>query len=487
MSVSLPRYFSLTGGARGAFGSACAGALLFAFLWAAALAAEPAPAKPAEEPPALVPPTVVMPDPPGDRDEKEVWSEADIRSQRLKEAIEQEIAAVVPGPPPPPKPKVEKKPTAAKPPAARNGTAQARSQERASGAEAPAAEPKPSASAALPVPPASTEASAGAAPPPEEVTVARRSPASRPAPRPTTEQPAGSGMPELQLVEKYTVAQGLPHEIVSAIYVDETDAWIGTSGGGVGRFNFAEKNWIVTKEVDGLASDQVTDIAKFKGRIYVGTKLGLSVWDGFSWSTMKEFEKVQLLNVGLIARGGELWVAARNMRGGLLLFDGEKWADKTTMRGGMLLNNISDIVFDGDDMWMGTTSRGVSVLRGKNWTDYTVVEGIASNFVYTLGVIKGKCFLGGCCGLSYFDGGKWTIYDIPDGLAHSTVNAIVTEGNLVWLGTKNGLSVFDGDVFHNFFVEDGLLVDNRVTALYVIGEDLWVGSVGGLSRLRRSY
>jgi len=294
-------------------------------------------------------------------------------------------------------------------------------------------------------------------------------------------------VPELQLVEKFTVAEGLPHEIVSAIYVDETDAWIGTSGGGVGRFNFAEKNWIVTKEVDGLASDQVTDIAKFKGRIYVGTKLGLSVWDGFSWTTMKEFGKVQLLNVGLTARGGDLWVAARNMRGGLLLYDGENWADKTTMRGGMILNNISDIVFDGDDMWMGTTSRGVSVLRGKNWTDYTVVEGIASNFVYTLGVVKGKCYLGGCCGLSYFDGGKWTIYDIPDGLAHSTVNAVVTEGNLVWLGTKNGLSVFDGDAFHNFFVEDGLLVDNRVTALFVIGDELWVGAVGGLSRLRKSY
>jgi len=399
-------------------------------------------------------PTVTMPPEPGERTDKETWDEADQRSTLMRETIEEEIAAVVPGPYPPPK---EAKPAPAKAPTA------------------PAKAPPAPAPAPAPARPAAVEPKAAQAPAPAPAPVATSLPG-----EPVT-------VPELRLTEKFTTAEGLPNDLVSALYVDETDAWVGTSGGGMARYNFAEKNWIVTREVDGLASDFVSDIEKFKGRIFVGTKSGLSIWDGFSWTTMKEFDKVQFLNVVLAVKGGELWLAARNMRGGIAVFDGEKWVNKTTMRSGMLLNNVSDLAFDGEDLWLGTTNRGVSVLREKKWTDYSVTDGIASNFVYNLVVLKGRCFLGGCCGLSHFDGAKWIIYDVPEGLAHSTVNALILDGGLLWLGTKNGLSVFDGEAFTNFYVEDGLLADNRVTALFSRGDDLWVGTAGGLSRLKKSY
>lgn len=386
----------------------------------------------------------VMPEPPAQRNEEELLAEADLRSAQLRNLVEREIASVAPGPFPESLP-----PAVKKAPASKAASAPP---------PAPAPTPAPAARQAVSVLPSAAKPSATL---------------------------AGGNTTGLSTLARYTTQEGLPNNLVTAVYVDETDAWVGTSGGGVGRYNFAEKNWILTGEAEGLISNFVTDLAKFKGKLYVGTKKGVSVWDGVAWSNLIEQDRVLLQNTTFRQQAGELWIAARNMRGGLLSFDGEKWRNMSGMRPGLLLNNVSALDFDGKEIWIGTTSRGVLAFRNNDWMSYTVAEGITSNFVYTLAVKKGKAFLGGCCGLSYFDGERWSVFDVPEGLPHSTVNAIVWDGDIVWLGTKNGLSAFNGSEFVNYYVEDGLLADNHVTSLFVRGDEVWVGTIGGLSRLRK--
>jgi ligand-binding sensor domain-containing protein len=218
----------------------------------------------------------------------------------------------------------------------------------------------------------------------------------------------------------------------------------------------------------------------------VATQDGISVWDGVSWNTQDSEGKIKLLNAVFVVHEGVLWVAARNMFGGLLTFDGEKWKDRSTIRPGMVLNNISDFAFSGNTLWIGTTNRGVMRFDGKEWTSFTVTEGLASNFVYTIGVQKESCYVGGCCGLSAYEEGAWRIYDIAEGMPHSTVNAIAIDGDLVWLGSKKGLGLFDGFNFTNYYTENGL-TDDRITALFVKGNDVWVGTANGLNRLAKSY
>lgn len=418
---------------------------------------------------ALVAPVPAMPPVPGERSEKDYLADADRRSEVLKPMMLASIAAVVPGPYP-----EVKKPEP--PPAAKV-------------ASTPAAQPKAAPKPGVKAPGAAHASTQAAAPVP---TPAAPRPEPVPAePPPQRAKPAvvtqAESVPDLVLEKKFTVADGLPSNLISALYVDESEAWVGTAGAGVARYIFAESHWIVTGTSGGLGSDFVTDIIKFKGKVYVGTKSGISVWDGFDWSSMSEMESVQLGNVSFTVKEGELWVAARNMRGGMLMFDGNKWTDRSTMRQGLILNNVSDFAFDNGEIWIGTTSRGVYTKRGKDWTIFSVTDGIASNFIYTMAVKGGKCYLGGCCGVSYYDGEKWTIYDVPEGLPHSTVNSIVWDATgIVWLGSKNGLSGFDGTSFRNFFVDDGLLPDNHVTSLFVKGDDVWVGTVGGLSHLKKS-
>lgn len=333
--------------------------------------------------------------------------------------------------------------------------------------------------AELPPPEAATETPAAPREP---------APAAEPAAPAAAPSPAApnAGLPDVTVLARYTTVDGLPSNRITALYVDDEDAWVGTADAGLGRFNFAEGNWLVIQQADGLASNRVTDIIRFGQRIYVGTQEGLSIWDGVSWNTLAEQGKVKLVNTVMRVHQEKLWVAARTMHGGLLTFDGQKWQDRSTIRKGSVLNNIADLRFSGDELWIGTTNRGVYRLTGAEWQSYTVAEGIASNFVYTLDVRGNTCYLGGCCGLSVLEPDGWRVYDIAEGLPHSTVNAIAVDGNVVWLGSKKGLAVFDGLEFVNFYTRDGL-TDDRITSLFVRGNQVWVGTAEGLTRLEKSY
>lgn len=421
------------------------------------------------KPAGLLPPTAVMPAPPEARSEKELLQEADMRSEALKEQIKRQIAAVVPGPYPETKEKKKEPP----PKTAKTGEPAALKEPLATLKQKPPA-PQPQAKP----PQGPSKAAAPTVPEPAARTAQRNS-------VPVIPKREQEGFPDLELINKFNTSDGLPMNLISAIYVDETEAWVGTSGGGAARYIFAEGNWLVTASTSGLASDFVSDITKFQGKVYVGTKQGISVWDGFDWNSITEQRQVLLHNPTFAVYNNELWVAARNMRGGIVSFDGNKWTDRSSIKPGVLFNNASDFTFDGPDMWIGTTNRGVNVKKGKDWLIYSVTDGIASNFIYTMAVKGGKAYLGGCCGMSYFDGNRWTIYDVPEGMPHSTVNALSwDESNILWIGSKHGLGLFDGTEFKVFYAEDGLLADNYVTSIYLKGEDAWVGTIGGLSRLR---
>ncbi len=384
----------------------------------------PAPIRPPKRPSFQLPP-------PPQRGPDDLWEEAVIRARRLEPVVEQDIRSVSP----PPIPEALLRPS---PPKGR---------------------------------PSSRAPSAGepSAPPPPEARLPSRPP-----------------VPEVRVVQRYTTENGLPSNRITAIYVDDSDAWIGTADAGVARLNFAEGNWIITNLEDGLASNRVSDIVKYKGLVLVGTQEGISIWDGASWRIETRVGKVKLINTVFAVHDGLLWVAARTMHGGLLTFDGERWRDKSTIKPGTVLNNVSDFAFSDGVLWLGTTNRGVYRFDGKRWKTFTVADGIASNFVYTLAVKGERCYLGGCCGVSVYENGSWKIYDIAEGLPHSTVNAIAVDGELVWFGSKKGLGLFDGFEFTNFYTEDGL-TDDRVTSLFVRGNEVWVGTANGLNRLEKVF
>jgi signal transduction histidine kinase/ligand-binding sensor domain-containing protein/ActR/RegA family two-component response regulator len=73
-------------------------------------------------------------------------------------------------------------------------------------------------------------------------------------------------------------------------------------------------------------------------------------------------------------------------------------------------------------------------------------------------------------------------FDVSDGLPHTIVDDI-TQGpdGRLWLATQYGIGIFDGQSFEALHRRDGL-ADERVHALLADGEDVWIGTDGGLHR-----
>ncbi len=72
-------------------------------------------------------------------------------------------------------------------------------------------------------------------------------------------------------------------------------------------------------------------------------------------------------------------------------------------------------------------------------------------------------------------------YSTSEGLPQSQVTCITQdESGYLWVGTLSGLAKFNGKKFISFSTENGL-VNNRITALSILDNKLWVGHEGGVS------
>ncbi len=72
-------------------------------------------------------------------------------------------------------------------------------------------------------------------------------------------------------------------------------------------------------------------------------------------------------------------------------------------------------------------------------------------------------------------------YSTEQGLPQSQVSSMVQDSmGYLWVGTLGGLARFNGEDFVTFSTKDGL-VNNRITHLEIIENELWVGHDGGVS------
>ncbi len=75
-------------------------------------------------------------------------------------------------------------------------------------------------------------------------------------------------------------------------------------------------------------------------------------------------------------------------------------------------------------------------------------------------------------------------YGVQDGLGQSQVSAMVQDHHgFMWVGTRGGgLCRFDGQHFRNFKKENGL-ISNEINDLVILGDNLYIASPKGLSKL----
>jgi ligand-binding sensor domain-containing protein len=172
-------------------------------------------------------------------------------------------------------------------------------------------------------------------------------------------------------------------------------------------------------------------------------------------------------------RGGEVWVGTE---GGLLRYDlmRDQVVAKYDTANGLLSDNVIslDPAPDGG-LWVGTHGGGlVHIGADGKWERHSVPD-LADPFVYrTLADVEGKGYwVATWSGLSHFDGTAWRSYTTRDGLADDWVYAMAQEPDgTLWLGTEGGVSRLRDGKFVTYKHADGLGADRALIGDYeVIG------------------
>ncbi|MGB9031318.1 MAG: two-component regulator propeller domain-containing protein, partial [Acidobacteriaceae bacterium] len=138
------------------------------------------------------------------------------------------------------------------------------------------------------------------------------------------------------------------------------------------------------------------------------------------------------------------------------------------------------------DLWLGTESGGLAVLRDRKFSTLTAQEGLTDEYVLALAQAPnghvGVGTKGG--GLNVFRDGRFYPLTTAEGLSSNVVLTLAAAANGdVWVGTPDGLNLLhEGEVARVFTTADGL-ADDFVRSLYVGSRgEVWIGTRRGLSR-----
>lgn len=230
---------------------------------------------------------------------------------------------------------------------------------------------------------------------------------------------------------------------------------------------------------DGLVSDEVTSIALFGGKVYVGTASGLSVFDGVQWTTMPTIGNVTMRNVRLAASpdGKELWACSVYLAGGTVKFDGKRW-EFMGGKGRGLFNDIQGFAFLPGVVVMGDGA-GIPYFHSGNEVK-PMSEGLPPGNIFCIAASGETLLLGSSRGLFENAGGRWREVPPPPGIARAPVFSIAVQEKRMVAGSETGLLLFEDRKAKSIGASDGLPAQ-RVTAVAFVEGRIAAGTARGLA------
>jgi ligand-binding sensor domain-containing protein len=204
----------------------------------------------------------------------------------------------------------------------------------------------------------------------------------------------------------------------------------------------------VWRQPEGLPQDSVLTILQTRdGYVWVGTRDGLSRFDGVRFTTFDARKQDQL-------RENEVWALAEGGDGSL---------------------------------WIGVYGGGLSRRKDGRFTVYTTRDGLADDFVRMLALgADGALWIGMDRGVSRFQDGRFRNYTEKDGLLPGNVMAILAapDGSVL-VATQNTLQRLVGERFEPVVLPSpGLPPLGRIDVLRLDRRGaLWIGTTDGLLRV----
>ena len=119
-----------------------------------------------------------------------------------------------------------------------------------------------------------------------------------------------------------------------------------------------------------------------------------------------------------------------------------------------------------------------------HWQNFTTANGLPDDHVFCVLVDGDRIWAGTENGLGLFDNGKWKVFRPADGLAHRAVLSLAVDkrtGDL-WIGTMGGLSRLSAGRIDTFTQLNSGLSNDIVYGVGVQGDFVWAATAAGASR-----
>jgi ligand-binding sensor domain-containing protein len=119
------------------------------------------------------------------------------------------------------------------------------------------------------------------------------------------------------------------------------------------------------------------------------------------------------------------------------------------------------------------------------WENFTTANGLPDNHVFCVLVDGNRIWAGTENGLALYENGKWKVFGTADGLGHRVVLSLAldrTTGD-VWVGTMGGLSRISAGRIDTFTQLNSGLANDIVYGVGVQGQFVWAATAAGASRL----
>lgn len=310
---------------------------------------------------------------------------------------------------------------------------------------------------------------------------------------------------------------------VTALSGNESDLWVGTLSRGVLHFTGGKTESF--NEDQGLPDRQVTSLASLKTTTYVGTPLGVAVFNNGQFSRVLA---PGVFATALLGMESQLYVGSEDQ--GVISIPLDKRPVSTGVTSGSEMAEVRQLLTSGDSVF-AMTRRGLyrlkphafgweqvlqpdaAVLRDRNisalaadgkgrlWIGYfdrglDVMEADASRATHMedehlfcinrvfQNVRTGDIEVATANGLVRFDqfGKQQQILTRADGLIAENVSDVVAYGDGLALATPAGLTFLDSGGARSMYAFQGL-VNNHVYALAASGNRLMAGTLGGISVL----
>ncbi len=224
-------------------------------------------------------------------------------------------------------------------------------------------------------------------------------------------------------------------------FIQGNEAWVGTEGAGLYKYNLREKTWQNFGETNGLTNSFIWSVLQSSDQLFVGT------WDGGIFLKKGNlFSKPDALaeisapvTAFYKALDGSLWIGTgaglHHYKDGKLI--GSIGNDK------LVLSDVRAITQSADGaIWFGMVGGGLGRLQNGAVKQFQKRDGLGSDFVQCLLADENAIWIGtGDNGICRFKNEKFFTINSDLGLPNNVLCSLADDGlGNFWLGTHRGIS-----------------------------------------------